>query len=85
MLMLALLCNTASVTSLLCQEPKFKHAKECVQLPEAEEPHLVTGLGELRCVSVSELHSSAKIHLKTAFGEHNNKNSNPANFSFPED
>lgn len=41
MLMLALLCNTASVTSLLCQEPKFKHAKECVQLPEAEEPHLV--------------------------------------------
>lgn len=67
-----------------------------MQLPEAEEPHLVTGLGELRCVSASEqlrsakIHlkppfSSPKIHLKKAFGVHNNKNSNPTNFSFFKD
>lgn len=56
-----------------------------MQLPEAEEPHLVTGLGELRCVSASEQLSSAKIHLKKAFGVHINKNSNPTNFGFFKD
>lgn len=72
MLMLALLYNTASVTSLLCQA----QIQICKRVCAATRSRGTTPSYRFwrAQVSDSKLHSSAKIHLKTVFEEHNNKN-----------